>query len=315
VNGLHEIYRGQGDQSLVHVPPFRVSSATYVIEDLTVGNENDPNRVIGSGAATVDTLSELLTATSGATTTDSRRINVVAPAAEAGHFYCVEAADGQQETHRLEGVAGTYVTAAGYLSSSYGVTARLRGIEISATFPAAAAARAELQEEERPLRVVWSYSIGGQLVQAREAVRVLRAGSATRAYLGRVEAMLREDWPELVTAIGPHASAVKNLVRSCDRELTAKLRLRGIAPDTFLAGDQGLEALLARCVWRFGERGHAPASTDIERWTEDAKRNYLNLWKAVTQEGAGKDTTETDRADDQAAAGSGTKRRRLIQPK
>lgn len=312
--GLHEVYRDDGDQPLVHVPPLRVAAATYVIEDLTL-DEDDAARVIDSGSAAVDSLSELLTGDSGATEPDSRRINVIAPAAVVGRFYCVEAADGQQETHRLEGVAATYVTTAGYLSSSYDVTARLRGIELRATFPAAAAARAELQEEERALRVVWTYTIGGLQVHAREPIRVLRAGSTTRAYLGRAEALLREDWPELVTAIGPHASALKNLVRSCDRELTAKLRARSIAPDTFLAGDQGFEALIARCVWRFAERGHAPKSTDLERWTEDAKRNYLNLWKAVVQDGAGIDTAETDRHDDQAPEGHGTKRRGLFRLK
>lgn len=311
-NGLHEVYRDQGDQLLVHVPALRVTSATYVLEDLTAG-EDASDRVLASGAATVDSLSAALSANSGAGTVAPRRIYVSAAPAVVGRLYVVEDAEGQQELHRIEGATATYVTAAGDLSATYLATSSyLRGVEIRATFPSAVAARAELQEEERPLRVTWTYALAGRTVRMREQVRLLRAGSTIESYLGRAEATLREDWPELVRAIGAHPGALSALVRSCARDLDAKLRLRGIAPETFLAGAQGFETLLARCVWRFGQRGHAPAGTDIEAWREDGKRDYLNLWKATTQESPGIDTAETTRASDQASAGHSQRRRRLI---
>lgn len=306
---MHKIYRDQGDQPLVHAPPIRVTSATYTIEDITQG-EDDADRVIGSGSATIDDLGVTLSGDSGRGTTAPRRINCVAPSAVRRRTYVLEE-DGESELVVLEQVASSHVTAAGPLSALYTDAASLRGVELRATFPAAAAAREDLQEENRPLRVIWTYTIDGRTVRVREQIRVKRV-AAEQTYLGAIEADIREDWPEMVQALPPHGNSVRTIVKSCARWVTARLKARGIEPEGFLAGDQGYQVLLARCLWRVGERGHAPGGVDLEQWREEKKADFLSSWRTLVVGSPGVDTAETSPASDQAPTGNSPRRRNLI---
>lgn len=309
MSGLHEIMYGQGDQTIVHVPPVRVASATYEIEDLSEGL-TDSDRVIGSGSATVDSLSAALTADSGRGTTAPRRINVVA-AAERGRAYVIEH-DGEAEIVQLEGVSSSHVTAAGPLSGEYPATdAYLRGIELRATFPSAAAARDDLLEEDRPLRVVWTYTLDGRIVRVGEPIRVKRSSADTR-YIGRAEQEIRKEWPELVQALPKHGNAVRSLVKACASWVSARLKARNVPPEQFLGGDQGYQVLLARCLWRIGERGHAPGSVDIEQWREEKKADFLSAWRALVIGSPGLDTTEPPQATDQAPIGPSHRYRSFV---
>lgn len=308
----HEVYRGQGDQPLVHVPPIRVTSATFIIEDTTRGDDN-ADRVIDSGAATIDPLVFSLSEDSGAGTTAPREINVATGGtAFVGHTYALEDGDGQTELVELVGVTSTMATASGDISQQYlSATAGFRGVELSATFPSADAAREDLQEEERPLRVTWTYTLADRTVRVPEQVRVLRNGRAD-GYLGLAETTLRKDWPEVVRLLPPHSNSVRDLVAACARGIAARLKGRNIAPDTFFAGAQGFEVLLLRCLWRVAERGHGPRGVDPEQWAEDMKINYVTMWKGLVQGEPGIDTAETDRRNDEAPPGSSRRHRTLF---
>lgn len=307
--GLLEVYRDQGDQPLVHVPPMRVTSATYVLEDLAE-EEDAASRVLASGSTTVDALSVALSAVSGRGTTAPRTLYAVAPTAQVGHVYALEG-EADTELVRLEAVAASYVTAAGPPSARYpAASSRLRGVELTATFPASAM-RDELQEEDRALRVVWTYTIGGRLVRVADQVRV-RRDAADMRYLGRAETVLREDWPELVQALPKHGNAVRTVVNACSRNLVAKLKGRAIAPESFLAGDVGFELLLARCLYRFAERGHAPGGVDIEQWREEQRIAFHSQWKALTTGTPGLDVADVEPVSNTAPAGSSRRRRNLI---
>ena len=104
--GMHEILRDGGDQTLTHVPPSRVASATYSIEDLTL-DIDAASRVLGSGSATVDSLSETTTAASGVGQTDPRRIAITNSAAVVGRQYEIVSTDGTTERLRVEAVTST----------------------------------------------------------------------------------------------------------------------------------------------------------------------------------------------------------------
>jgi hypothetical protein len=288
----------------------RVTSATYVLEDLAE-SETSAARTIASGPATVDALDVAVAADSGRGTTAPRTVFTVAGAAQRGHVYVLEG-DDDSELVRLESVAATYVTAAAPLSARYPATSsRLRGVELTATFPSAAAAREDLQEEDRVLRIVWTYTIAGRVVRVAEQVR-LRRDAADVRYLGRAEAVIREDWPELVQALPKHGNAVRTVVSACARSLTAKLKGRSIPPETFLAGDIGFELLLARCLLRIAERGHAPAGTDLERWREERRIEFFGQWKALTTGTPGLDVADVDPVANEAPLGSSRRRRNLI---
>lgn len=293
------------------MPPIPVASATYTLERLTRGT-TDADRVVASGAAVVDALSEPLAAPSGRGTTSPRRLNIAASAAVRGRTYAV-VEDGDSELLRVEGVSGAAVIASAPLSAAYTALATLRGVEVRAVFPAAAAAIEELQEDDEPLRVTWQYTIDGRLVRVPEQVRV-RLQASDQGYLGRVEQAIREEWPELVQLLPKDPNALRTLVRGCSDWIVARYRGRLIKPEEFMAGDQGYQALLQRCVWRFGERGHVPRGKDPDNWEEQQRANFLTTWRTVSVGSPGTDTAESDRRTDTAPAGRAKKTRGFIRP-
>lgn len=310
---LHEIYLGQGDQALYHVPPLRVASATYSIEDTTLGEDN-ADRVLGSGAATLDAFDEVLTAASGSGTTDPRAIAAPGASAVVGAPYVLEAADGQSELLTVAGAAVAAVQATSPLSGQYATGSRLRGVRLSATFPSADAARAELLEEDRLLLVTWTYTLAGRQIVIRDQIRVMRA-TARLANVGVVEQQLRDDWPELCRQLPGRGNEVRKLVESCERELVAKMLARRMRPEDFFAGPQGNQIVTLNCLWRFGKRGFVPEGADVEAWREDAKADFIVMWRALAVGSPGERTADVDPATNEAPTGSSRRRGGLIRMK
>ena len=312
--GLHEIRLVGGDQDVVHVPSVRVDDApapTFVIEDLTVSDDSD-DRVIASGSATLDALSLLVEEESGRGTTNPRRISAAAPAGSGlavGRRYAIEDVSGRSEVFTAAGAEDYYVEASTPLGGSYQPDSRIRGVELRATFPAAAAAREELLEEDRRLRVTWTYGLRGTVVSVHELLVVTR-GSADLGYIGEAKATLRDEWEELVKGLRG-STGLDRLVKSCARRVRVLLRAKNIRPERFLAGEQGFEVLLARCLWRFGELGLVPGGTsDPTQWTEDMRQDFLNLWRGISSGDAGTPSAETN-LDDMAPTGDAPPRRRV----
>lgn len=311
---LHEIYFGQGDQPLHHVPPLRVASATYSIEDTTLGEDN-ADRVLDSGAATVDAFDEALTAASGSGTTDPRAIAAAGGSAVVGAPYVLEADDGQSELVTAAGASANAVQAASPISGQYAATtSRLRGVRLSATFPSADAAREELLEEDRMLLVTWTYTIAERVVVMRDQIRVMR-GTARLANVGTVEQYLRDDWPELCRQLPGRGNAVRKLVASCERELVAKMLARRMKPEDFFSGPQGNQIVTLNCLWRFGKRGFVPEGTDIETWREEAKTDFIVMWRALTVGSPGERTADVDPATNEAPPGASRRRGGMIRMK
>ncbi len=311
MKGVHEIYRDQGDQQLVHIPPVRVTSAEYIIEDLAEG-ESSADRVIASGAATIDALSESIAADSGRGTTSPRRIAVAGSTALRARTYALEE-NGETEIVTLEGVTPNAVITDSPVSAAYTDAGQLRGVEVSATFPGAAAADENRQEDDHPLRVIWTYTIDSRLVRVREQIRLRRVAS-DQAYLGQMVKAVRRDWPELVQALPKEANAVRTLVRSCSDFVVARLMARGINADAFLAGRQGFQVLMSRVLWRFGERGHSPGGTDLEEWRNEQKNNFRSAWRQLVVGNPGVDTADVDQRTDEAPHGRSRRRGNLVRP-
>lgn len=313
MTGLHTIYRDQGDQELVHVPPFAVASASYVIEDLSV-SETDPTRIIASGSATVDDLDETTTAAAGPRAALPRRVGITGTAAERGRTYWITSADGTQEPVVVEAVAANSITVAGRLSATYAIGSTLTGAEIRCTFPSAAAAREDLQEETRVLRVLWTYSIDSRTVRVPEQIRVVRNAPELEAWLVPAETRLKQDWPELCQILGGGAEGVRNLVRSCAKATIADLRTMYQDPASILMGEQGFELLIRRCVYRFGELGHIPEGRDDKQtWVAQQRVQWRDLFKAMAN-GGGHSTAEIEPADDVATGTKRPRKRYLTRP-
>lgn len=309
VGGLHTVLRDGGDQTLVHVPPVVVSAATYSIEDLSL-SETSPLRVIAQGAASVDALSEVTVGSvAGPRTATPRRLPIANSTAVAGRVYRLTSiTDGTSELVRVESVTTTSVMVAGRLSATYPIASTLRGAEIRATFPSAAAARSELQEEDRVLRVRWAYEIGGEPVAVVEQIRLVRNEAEVSAWLTRAELRVREEWPELVKILGGGGGSLRALVRSAATDIQAGMRALSLEPADLFLGDQGFELLVRRCVYRFAELGMCPAGREMETWAEQQRRHWLALYKAIAN-GGGSRTAELDATSDTATENRRPRRR------
>lgn len=312
MSGVHTIYLNGGDQPLVHVAPVPgIVSCSYVVEDLSV-SDTSALRVLATGSAAVDSLSEVTVGSvAGPRSATPRRLPIVASTAVAGRAYrLVSSDDGTSELVRVEAVTATSVTLSGRLSATYPVGSALVGAELRAAFPGDAAAREELQEEDRVLRVLWSYAIGGVTLPLSEQIRVVKSRTELAAWVSGVELRLRADWPEPVNLLGGSPGTLRGMVQSCASDMAAGLRAMSLEPDALFLGDQGFELLIRRCVYRFGELGHVPKGRDPEAWVSQAKAHWLSLYKAVSN-GGGARTAEIEGSTD-AAKGSRRGRRRTL---
>lgn len=307
--GYHPVYFDQGAQPLVHVPGVMPALATFEIADMSV-DEDSPLRILAEGEATRDGLSEVTVGSvAGPRASNPRRLPITGSEAIAGRIYrIVSSEDGTSQLVRVESVTATSVLLTGTLSAEYPVGSQLLGAEIRGTFPADAAARAELQEEERVLRVRWTYEAGGISRPVSEQVRLVRDESELASWVTTVELRLREDWQELVHQLGGGPSSLRALALSCARDVSSTMRAMGFEPEGLFLGDQGLELLVRRCVYRFGELGHCPKSREIERWADQQRIHWLSLAKGVAN-GGGSRTAERDTASDTATKNRRTKKR------
>lgn len=313
--GYHPIVAGGGAQTISHVPPVRVDASpapTVHVFDATRSEDSAERDLVASGPATVDGLEATIVDTSGRGQADPRRIEVPGGAPSVDVEYVVENAGGGSEIVTLDEVHSDHVIASSPLVATYVAGNYLRGLRLSVEIPALVADDEDLLESEHPIGVRWTYTIAGRLVVVTEQARVVRDPGG-EAYVGAAAAILAEEWDELVQQLPRRANSLRNLVRGVARRLSALLRARHIAPGTFLAGEIGLEVLVQRCVWRFGELGHVPRDgSDPTTWVERQRTSYLNLWHSVVRGKPGHGVAELDPVTDTAPPGHSRKRRGLI---
>lgn len=302
--GMHEVLFEGGARVLSHVPPSRVASATAQIEDLTEPDDGADRFILASGAATVDSYSTTSTAAAGAGQLDPRVVTHAGATAAAGVPYEITAPDGRHELFVAEATTATTLRSAVPLSGAYPSGSTVRGVQLTCTFPAPAAADADLFDANPPIRVRWSYTAAdGTTWRVDELVRLVRGTSSAR-HLGAVELDLRQTKAEIVRLLGPQASALRNLVASVARRLTADLRGKGIEPDLYFAGDEGFELLKQACVLEIAEDGIAPANVEATGYAALQAQKFARMWMQATR---GTDSTvaaNLHRNDDTAAPGS-----------
>ncbi len=306
--GVHEVIFGGGAQDLVHVPPTRVASATVVIEDLTQPDDGQDRFILAAGAAAVDSYDATITAAAGAGQADPRLMTHAGSTATAGRTYVIEASDGRHELFEAEAVSATTIRASGPLSGAYASGSHVRGVQLSCVFPALAAADEDLFDGDPPIRVLWGYTISGQLWRVSELVRLGRNRPSQRS-LGEVETALRSSWPELVKMLSPHGNRLRDLVAASSRRLDARLRSRGIDPEALLAGAAGFELLLQRCLLTIAEQGFHPATRDAQLFVDEQAREFARLWESTTVGTSAHGAADVDRDSDTAAPGTSRKTR------
>lgn len=301
----HRIQYGTTSNTLRHLPPRAVASATYRIEDL-ISSPDSASRVLASGSATVDSVSTTLDASAGYTTGNARKIPLTATTSIAvGKSYWIEAASGTGEIVEVAGiVSGDYVTTTTPLLGEYASGATFTGLQITASFP-----DAEVTEERLtgrwPMRVVWSYTAGGQAYRVQETISIVR-DTATESSGADALAQMRLLFPDLVTRMNADGREPARMIEGCRRQLVADLRARGAEPEQMLSGDIGRDLLMWETCNVLAMSGIAPGSREPVEWARDARKKCESL-RALALSGVDGASVEMDRDHQSGRQGQRTR--------
>ena len=297
-------------QTLAHVPPGRVASATFVLEDLAYGLE-DGSRVLASGSCTVASWSLTTSAAAGPSVTQARRLSTASTTGAAiGDPAVVTAADGSREIIEIAAIStNAYVEASTSLASAYASGSTVKGIKITAAIPDLVAADEDLLEQHHPLRIVWEYTLDGVLYRAQHPVEFVRQASADLA-LGPVLLELKTLYPDIANRM-PDGTSFDTVVARLGRSIRVDLRSRGIDPERWMLGEAAVDLYVARVLAHAGNLGYAPGDPDQAAWAKWARDDYRRQLEALTIGTAGRGVYETKLATD-TSPGTDHKARSII---
>lgn len=262
--GHHQVVYQGGAQALATVPlnrqarPTAATAATFRVVDLRLG-EDDPLRLLASGAATLDTTSTTTTAPAGLGTARARELLVASSAGfTQGKRYLVTDDSGIRELVLCEGVAAGLIKLRNELSRKFDLGATVRGIEVSCTFPALEADKdGSVDDGGGPYAVDWSWDVDPS--PRREIVFIVRsAGELTITG----DELLAVD-PTLSAVAGTRVSLAA-AIRTAAMEVRAMMQAAQVDPDNFHGSATAKLAVAYRAAWHVlrhkdGERNDAKA--------------------------------------------------------
>lgn len=275
--GHHQVIYGGGDQALRTVPinrhgrPTRVTTATYRIVDLRLG-EDDPLRLIDDGNASLDATSTTTTAACGLGTANARKVPLTSVVGfSQGRHYLIEHTDGTRELFSVEAVGNSYVTPRNELARKFESGVTVRGIEVSCTFPALEAAKEEsLQDQGGPYAVDWAWDLDPS--PKREIVFLVRRADGL---LISEEELLGID-PTLVTAGGTRGVTLTNAIRQAAMEVRALMQASQIDPSVFHGSATAKLAVGYRAAWHLLRSRPGEENTARAQASKEESQKYLD---------------------------------------
>lgn len=295
------IIYGEAGQVLEHVPIARVASASFVLEDLARDDEDD-ERVIASGAATVASWSITSSATAGRGQANAARVSTASTTGAAtGEPAVIEDPDGASELFTLERLsADAYIQADAVLAGSYPAGSTVRGIKLSAAVPDSFAADEDRLKDQHPIAIVWTYALGGQVVRLRELVLFARHTDAATVAVAEALLSAKALYPDMSERLPANAS-LEAIMGELAREVRDDLRQRQIQPEQLLTGPAGTRLLVEKLLAHMSRFGYAPGATEPgERWMRMAHGYYRQRLEALVIGEPGEATAETTIAADTA---------------
>jgi hypothetical protein len=285
----HRIYFSKGAQALVTIPhrrgaPVRVTAATYEIVNTRHAVDSTEHVVVAAGtAATVDSFSTTLTAAAGRNAADRRALTMTSTAGlVVGSQYILEAPNGQAELVRIAAApSGTVARAAQELRGDYPTGTTLRGVQVSATFPADPAAD-EDNLDDLAFLVIWSFT---GLPPLRESIHLERGEEAQLATLDD----LRELDPMLSVTGGDRIDPASALARA-HKDFRLDLQMAGVSESDLLTGSLGRDAVVYRAAY------HCLKKSDPEEAEQNQKR-YLEIRAAIVVGAPKPETVNLDKRD------------------
>lgn len=298
--GLREIVYGGGDQELIHLPPLRVASATYYVEDLHEDEDGTDREIVSPTAATVDSFSTTTDAACGRDSSDPRLVPVTDESgATVGNHVQVSSFAGT-ETRKIEASDTGQLRVNRPLHVAHPSGATVQGIEVSGTFPSASAANDDLFEQNRVLEVTWVYTLQGEVVYASEQIRMVRR-RWRYAVSGDVESTLRATHSSLVQQLEPYGGNLREVIEDAADEIVWKLSQRGLPVSQYMTGRTGFRLVKAKALELIAENGIHPPNFDPQSYLDHMAGHVARAMNALH----GKqplDTADIDRESDTVAA-------------
>ncbi len=307
----HTITFEGGDQDIVVVAldsqgkAVIPTTATYGIVYLPVG-ETDPDReIVASGtAATIDPASAVTTADAGLGSANTRRVELPVAGFEANRQYLIRDPDGKTELIRVKSVS----TAGPHLDLWYDIPSRfvtgstVEGVEITASFPSAEAADEEhFEDGGGPYRITWAFGGGFATTPVHEMIFVER----TQVRPLNIEQRMIQVDPKIVRRSANGGYSVQQAVAAAYEDHRAWLNAHDLDVHEFAGDRTARRALVYDALFRFYS---VIATGEVDLAKRDAYREERDMHRAnLTTGQTKKKTVITDRANDQAQAGTSRK--------
>jgi hypothetical protein len=288
---MHVVLYGEAGQELRHALPASVSSATYQLLDLRKA-QDDADRVLASGAATLAAWSLALDGAAGPGEANPRVIPVASTVGPSlGELAFVTAASGAFEAVTISGVvAGDSFEVDGNLAQTYAAADTVTPAEITVSIPAAVYDFEDALDDQRPLAVLWSYDIGSGKRTVLEQLRLSRTNVAA-TNVGEALERVRSGYPDMPGRIGPGLT-LDRLADYCADKLEAELALRCEDPERLMTGRPGVWLLHDLIVAEAAQRGYAPATIMLDTFVSQTWSNYGRRLDALTVGTGGAETTK-----------------------
>jgi hypothetical protein len=286
---------GVAGQTLRHTAPEVISSATYEITNLPLGQSN-ADRVLASGAATVPAYTLTLDDDAGASLADPKRIPVTATAGPvSGDELALVAADGSFELFELEAVAtDDYLRSRSLLAGEYVAGSTVRGVTITAPVPVELYNFEAALDDQRPLRVVWQYTTLAGVRRVSELLELTRGNQATASTGPAIKLLLR-GYPEIAGRL-LEGLTVTGLAEFALSRIEGELAVRGISHQQIMLGQPGLWLLVAKMLDEAARRGYSPGQRPANDFATETREDYETQLEAlvVGTQGSQSATMDTD---------------------
>jgi hypothetical protein len=276
----HLVIYGLAGQTLRHVVPARVATATYEITDLRKA-QGAVDRVIASGAATVPAWTLTTDAPAGPSEIDGREVPVTATAGPSiGDSAAIISTDGSFEAFEIAAIeAGAHLVSASYLAAEYPTGSTVEGLTISAAVPVGLYDFEDALDDQRPLRIEWRYTLDGSEVRVTEPIQLTRQTDALSSR-GPSVAHVRGGYPDVGRNL-LEGLTVEGLAEVAELELRSELDSRGLDYAAIMIGAQGITLLAARIVHEAATRGYAPGMVPLADFRDYALTDYATKLEAL----------------------------------
>jgi hypothetical protein len=289
----HTVIFGEAGQTLRHNAPEYVASATYEITDLRKA-QDDADRIIASGVATVPSFTLTLDAAAGAEEADATIVPVTLTAGPSIGDTCVVIdSDGAFEAFPVVGIStDNYLKSGSWIAGNYAASDTVRGVTMTAPVPVGLYDFEDALDDQRPLRVVWQYTTAAGLRRVSEIIE-LRRGNRAAFDTGPALETLRLGYPTLATTI-MQGLTLEALTAYSVEVVQAELTRRCIPHRDLMLGDPGRMLLVAKVLDEAAMRGYSPGTRSPETFRTEAAEEYSRQLEALAVGTQGAQSTQMD---------------------